>query len=551
MLPFEDRETVLMERIRNMQSMRYSHDEGFEEVQALLWPFRGELNTQHIHDGFDRALPVYDSTGMVALHNLVNHTKGKLFPPDFPWITFGPPRSFDEQTRKDPQIRKAYQQTAERLLHEFSVSNFYDASTEWVRDTVAIGNMASAFQERSKISSSASGFRGFSFEPVDISRIWWTLDRHDTPLFCAVKYTMHGREAWEEFGDPGHIISQKLMSGRGMLERFDFWHITFPNENKLPGGIKVDSNRKWASIWLEPMSKKIVREGGFNEHPYTIQTWNRIGREWYGNGLGHLIRPDVAGLNAGRAMVLEALEADLLPPLLVEHDSVVKYDQSDAATMSVRSQRDGQRPEYLRSGANIAEADSIFRSDRQQIKDVMLGDVIGEPNTEPRSAEETVARQARSQLRASTLTEVVKKALMAVVNSSVEMMMRRGALPELAEVMDATGNNALDIRFVSPFFTLQKSTTAQNSMSFLAAVKEMAEVNPKVTQKVNYDAATDLVADLFNVPQDLLVDPEIVTEKRIADARAVAVDKQMEVAQAMGARPQAPLQSPGAPVVGV
>lgn len=547
MFAFEERANVLLSRKENLKSMRHSHDEGFEEVQALLWPFRGELNTEFLHDGHDRVLSIYDSTGMVALHNLVNFTMGRLFPPDFKWLTFGPPRSFSQELREDLDIRRAYQQSAERMLHELSVSNFYDASVDWVRDIIAIGNVGHTMTEADKRVSKGPGFRGFAFEPIDISRIWWQLDRQDFPIFAAVKYTIHGREALEEFGDPGPVLSQKITGGRGLLERFEFWHFVFPNENNIPGGIRVGSNRTWASFWVEPLSKTIVREGGFNEHPYLIQTLNRVGKEWYGSGLGHLVRPDVAGLNAGRAMVLEAIEADLLPPLLVEHDSVVKYDQSDAATMSVRSQRDGQKPEFLTAGSNIAAADFIFRSDREQVNSIMLGDIIGEPETEPRSAEETVARQARSELRASTMTTVIKKILMKIVNQGVEMMIRRGAMPELQEVMEATGNRSMDIRFVSPFFTEQKATTAQNSLAFNRAVRELAELTPDVMDRMNNDKFVTILGDVFNAPVDMMNSDEVFTTIRIAKARARALQSQIEAAQALGQAPSLVGQPAGLP----
>ena len=548
--PFEDKAVSLLSRKENLVSMRHSHDEGFEEIQTLLWPFRGELNTEFLHDGYDRVPSVYDSTGMTSLHNLVNFSKGRLFPPDFPWVVCGPPADFDEAARRSMRIRKAYQTSAERLLHEFSVSNFYDVSTDWVRDITAIGNCATSVEEQNKIGSKRSGFRGFVFDPIDISRIYWQLDRMDNPLFVAVEYSMHGREVLDEFGDPGMVIFDKVLdkNHKGLLERFEIWHVVIPNENHLPNGIKCDTNRPWCSFWIEPKSKQILREGGFNEHPYIIQTWNRVRREWYGNGLGHLIRPDVAGLNSGRAMILEAIEADLLPPLMVEHESVMMYDQSDAATMSVRSSRDGVEPKYLRSGARITDADSIFRQDKDQIRDVMLGDIIGEPDTEPRSAEETIARASRSQLRASTLTEVIKKILMNKVNRCLDMMVRRGALPELVEVMEETGNDKMDIQFVSPFFTLQKSTVSQNTLSFAAAIKELASVKPNVADRVNYDNYAKILADLFNVPVDMLHDDEVFTEKRVADARAAALQQQLSIAGL--ARPQAQTPTPQLPLVG-
>ena len=389
--------------------------------------------------------------------------------------------------------------------------------------------------------------------------MWWQIGNTGRPDFLVRQITMTAIDAFRFFqGAAGQDVEQKLASG-DMMGEVSFLHYCFENENFIPNGVISSDNRKFTSIYMSGVSNAsgivgssgssnamIIREGGYDTCPYIVARWMTVDGEEYGRGRGHLARADAMGINELRRQILIAAGKDLNPPLMVEHDTVVELDITPNGLMVTRPAVK-MSPQYLKSDTNYAVADLIARQDREQIQKAFLGDILNDPDTQPRSAEESRQRQSRALARLSASADTVNyEFLDPLIQSIIDLMHRGGALPELDLLQQMAPDAEFEIVYQSPFFTAQRQSGVNRVQAFMERRLGMYEVTQDQVylDDINSSAVANYDAMHSDIPAQIIRSQEEVSAIRNARAEQQMMQQQMEQMQQMAqmAPQQAPVQ---------
>lgn len=512
-----------MNRLQKMKSVRANHERAWQDISNYMMPFRGDITTKSA-TGSNRIKPVFDSTAMIAADQLVNFMKGSLLPPSQDWLRLEPPFDF----AGDIQVREALDVTAQRILAKLHDSNFYNESTAALRDLLVLGNSTMLVEEEPVNPDNTSGI---VFEAVPIGRMYWAQGKGGRIIMVCREFEMPSIDAARYFQYPGKEAIKNLEAGSPM-EPVTYYQFVYENENQVYGGLPSKINKKYRSVYLtKDGGGEIVKEDGYDVAPYVVSRLHRVDGEEYGRGRGHLARSDARGLSELRRQILIAAGKDLNPPLMVEDDSMIDMDIANGGIMVTRPPVKVS-PNYLRSGADYSAADKIARDDRDQIRQAFLSDVLAEPASQPRSAEESRQRQARSLQRLAAAADTINNEFLGpVIRSVIGIMVRRKELPEAVALADALGGDLQGVvKFSSPFFSAQKQDSAQRVMSFLERRIGLfqATQDPAFMEDIDPDRLRLFDSTMSDVPSTIFRTEEEIAQIRQARAARAAEQRMAE-----------------------
>lgn len=532
-------------RLAYLKGRRANNDSTWQEINDLMQPFRGDITTKRA-PGSKRIGAVFDTTAMGAADTFVNFLKSAVLPSSTDWLRIS------ARGAENNQIAKAMLDDASiKILRALSESNFYVQATNALRDFAILGNSTLYVEESTPaLSEDGSTFSGLFFEAVPVESMWWMLGKGQYVVMAVREMELPASDAFTYFGGMPGPAAQQALSGGNPMELITYHNFVFPTGDASPVKEPVQTKKKYASVYICESSKTLVKEGGYDFMPYTISRFMLVSGEEYGRGKGHLARPDAAGINELRRQILIAAGRDLNPPLMVEHDTMVELDIAPNGIMVTRPPQK-MNPQFLKSGTDYAVADLIARQDREQILKTFLGDVLQEPDSQPRSAEESRQRQVRAIQRLAAPAEVVNyEFLQPVINTTIRIMSRGGALPELDRVAEILGGTTIDIEFVSPFFTAAKAASALRVQAFLERRLAMfqATQDPAFLDDLDPDKIAAYDADMSDVPAQIFRSEEEINMRRQARADKAAQERMMQLMSAAqgGQAPTGPGPLPAA-----
>lgn len=532
----------LLARRDFMRSRRSNHDIVRQDICDLMMPWRDDIVTRR-SPGQKRVTGMWDSTATLLAEQFSSFLKGSVLPSGSDFI-----RLELEGAEDDLGVRRILDNMALRTLRELSHSNFYTAASTFLLDFSVIGNgVMSTSRRPAKTTSQRGKWNGLLYEPIPPSRVWWLGGSGGDVDMIVREVEFTATDAFRFFeGEPGATVMGLLSSGR-FMQTLNFYHFVYLNEDGIPGGMTAPSEKPWISQWVQDQggAPELVRESGYERCPFTVSRWMLVDGDEYGCGRGHIARVDAKGLNELRRQILIATGRDLLPPLVVEKESLVDFDRSyDGIMVSKPSMR--EKPWHLMSGSNYVAADAIARLDRAQISAAFYGDALSESAAEPRSAEESRQRQIRAIQRMAAPSEVVDRQFLGpVISATIEILYENGQLPEMDELAKIAPGREIDVKFVSPFFTQQKAAPLQEVDNFLARRLQLyAGTQDKVwLRDVNPEGVTRLERRLRDLPAEVFLLEEDVEAQKEIEAQQAAMAQALEIRAALsgGSRPRAPV----------
>lgn len=479
-----------------LASSRQPFEMAIQDIQGLMLPHRLEINTSG-KAGKQRVPVSYDSTAANAADALVNFLVGAVFPATADWLKFE--MFLSEAEGED---RERLDSGSKKILQVMDNSNFYEAGGVSLKDMWVLGN--TTFYQEETLPSAAgalfdddSGFTGLSFEGVEFSNVWRHLDRQGNLLVLARRFNMTQLEAKSFFGDEWPI---KVGDPGDSAETLHFV------ERQVDGTFNT-------AFLARAANKVFLAKKGSTVPQYTSHRLDQVGNEQYGVGRGHIARPTAAGMNESRRQMLNATGRSLNTPLVVENESVIRTERGTGGLIVMREASSFQ-PFYLRADVDLAAVDNVFRADTKQVERAFMSDILLDPESQPRSAEESRLRQARLQNRIAGPTQVVSRWLSSIVGNVVSAMVQAGALPEFE------GLGRIQPIFSSPFFVAQRQGAIQKVIDFVQLKVALATAanDPKILDDIDFDGVSQFLKLNADVPQVVFKPKDVVLSQRAARA---------------------------------
>lgn len=539
----------IMSRFEYLKQRRSNFEQAWQDISDLMMPYRGDITTKRSPGG-RRVRGVFDTTAMNAADSFVNFIKGAIIPSGNDWVRLRAKPPFDSAI----EVRQILDMIAEKVLSAISDSNFYKESSNFLRDFAVLGNGILHVREGTpRLNSKNDTFGGLVFEAIPIGDMWWQIGNSGRPFFMIREMVLPAIDAYRFFeGEAGEDALRNL-EAQNPMARIPYLHCVFENENYVPGGIPSPDNRRFTSLYIAGVGgledsyasaqsePTIIKQNGYDNSPYIVARWMTVDGEEYGRGRGHLARADAMGINELRRQILIAAGKDLNPPLMVEHDTVVELDITPNGLMVTRPPVK-MGPQYLKSDTNYQVADLVARQDRDQIQRAFLGDILNDPDTQPRSAEESRQRQQRALSRLSASADVVNyEFLDPMIQSILDIMYRANALPELDLLQQLAPEAEFEIVYQSPFFTAQRSSGVNRVQAFMERRLGMFQVtqDPVYLDDINSSAVANYDATHSDIPARIIRSQEEVSAIREARAQKEAMNQEAQLMQMMQQQQQA------------
>lgn len=510
----EQQKKRVIEDFERVKGDRQTWESLWQEIAELVLPRRDFVEQRS--KGEPRHNRVFDSTAIRSNSQLASGLESFLVNPRTKWFEL---RTGDDELDQRGPVQQWLQDVRDKILAHFASreSNFYPSVHEGFQDISAFGTMTHFIGENS------DGMPRFNARPL--SEIFVREDDQGRVDTVYRKYTLTARQAKQAFGDDLPESVDRALSQNKLNEEFEFVHAVFPRGMFDPNAAQTKDNMPYASMHVLMSGKdkkKVVRESGFREFPFTVARWAKVPGEVYGRSPSMEVLPDIRMLQKMSETLLKAAQKVVDPPLLVPDDGFLNpirtmpgglnyYRASRGAGTANPS---GLTP--LATGGQIDIGDQLIAQRQQSVQEAyLIPTILGLVNrgdSSPLKATEVTARQQQSLRQlAPIIARMQDEFLIPSVDRTFAMMLRKGMLPEAPEELQGRD---IEVRFVSQAAIAQQASENDNILNFLQQVLPMLEVDADAAMNIDTDAYVRKAAAANNVPAEILVDREVVQQRR-------------------------------------
>lgn len=524
--------TKAQEKIAQYEDSKQTRS-GFEptwqELGTFVQPKRSDILFKR-SPGQSQTERLFDATAVLANDILAASMQGSL--------TSNAVRFFGLGVRnleldKKHQLRLDLDACASEMYSAIQQSNFASESHEMYQDLGSFGTGGVFVEELPpRPGVPFGGINHVALHPGE-----YCIDENAEGYVDKVfrSFRLSARAAIQKWGTR---ISERVrkLEDKAPSTMVEFLHVVEPND--YGGRVK---RFPYSSCYIELEAASIVNESGFDEFPFMVPRWSKTSGELYGRGPGHIALADIKTLNKTVELKLRALALIVNPPIMVRDEGVIGVPKLNPFGITHVRDMEAIKPMWELGRIDVANMEEDKY--RQQIRRAFYSDQLQLQDGPQMTAMEAQIRyELMQRVLGPTLGRLEVEWLGPYIERVFFMMLRRSK-PEspfrrVAKTLKAMGR-ALDIEYESPLARAQKLQESVAVQRFFQIAIPLAQVNPEVLDKVNFDEVIDVHAFGTGVPTRILNDAETV--KQMREGRKQAQDemneraKTQEQAQNLGA----------------
>ena len=522
----EDLAVVLLKRLDKLKVQRSTWEQHWQEIGEYIIPRKADV-TKTRSSGDKRMDNVYDGTGIHAAEMLSSSLHGMLTNPSMNWFALA---YLDAELNTDDEA-KEYLESVTQIMHrEFQRSNFAEQVHELYHDLITFGTGVMFITD-------APEDEGVRFATRHISECYLAEDDYGRVDTVFRKFKMSVRALARQFGED--VIGDKMRAKleRNPYEEVPVVHIVMPRDERDVR--KADANNKpFASIYIEPGQKIILRESGFNEFPYVAPRFLKASFEMgYGRSPAMTALPDVKMINAMSRTTIIAAQKQVDPPLMVPDDGFILPVRTKPGGLNFYRSGSRDRIEPLNIGANNPLGLNLEEQRRQAIRSAFYVDqlVLGAGPT--MTATEVVQRtEEKMRLLGPVLGRLQAEMLQPMIERVFQLLVRQNKLPPAPQ--DIVDRN-LDIEYVSPLAKAQRQSDVQAIMRLFELMSPLASIDPGVFDHLDTDGLVRYMLRTLSIPASVTKGVDDVASARSSRQEQEAAQADMmeatQTAEALGA----------------
>lgn len=488
----------------------------YEDAYTLVVPDR-ETFTQK-SPGQDRAIGVYDSSGMRAGQGFVNRFLSNVCPAYQRWAELSAGDMVDENIQD--ALNEVMELVTKQLFSAIHASNFNVAVGEFAYD-VGVGTGAMLALENDDLSEP------FRFITVPPSQIAIEDDAYGKVKAVFRKFDVQGRYLQDFYPDGDYSgMEQEIKSKEN--DKFCIIECTYHDP-------KTD---KWTYTALFRDKKKIFVERTYFENPWIILRWSKVPGECFGRGPFVQALPDLKTQNKVREMSLYGLQMAVMgiytgihqdimntQNIILEPGTIIPVDRNGGPNgPTIAPLLPGGNPEI--SYIEIERLES-------GIREMMLDNRLPPEAGPVRSATEIVERIQQLQTDVgAAFGRIMVEFINPLIKRLVGIMQRKGliTLPE-GLTLD---NLFLKVELLSPIARVQRMSDVQSVVNALQIAMGLDPQMSTVPLIYDMEKVQRFIAENAGVPASLVRSPDEVEEvkRQIMEATAAAGAAQAQAQQA-------------------
>lgn len=477
-----------------MKAQAQTWQSTWKELAKYIAPTRGFFDADRANDGrkIDHRTLI-DSDPLLAVEVLSAGMVSGLTSPSRSWFELGLP---DENQMKQTAARNWLAEVRRRMESVFARSNLYNTLHGFYQEIAVFGTAAFLLEE--------------DFERVLSCR---SFTAGEYVLGCDEKGRVNafGREFWmtpaqmrEKFGQENLPLAVQRAAEAQREEWFQVLHVIVPNPSADADKIDV-RHMAYTSAYFTPQGH-LLKQGGYRQFPVIAARWEvKNSADIYGRGPGWKCLGDVKMLQKMQKTKLIALDKNTNPPMMVSANVQGEVNLLPGGLTRYNGTTDAAVKPAYQVPVDLQALEASIAQVKQTIKSQFFADVflmLSTQNYTQMTATEVAERHQEKMLVLGPVLERLKNELLdPLIERSFDLMYRRGVIPLPPPQMQGQD---IKVQYISMIAQAQKAGGLAALQQGIRYAASLAQGNPQVLDKVNFDAALEEGLTLLGVPPALL-----------------------------------------------
>jgi len=490
----------------------------FDDLANFCLPRKAWINTirytgQRLQFNF-----LYDSEAIRDLQKMSAGFHTHLTNPSTEW--------FDLQTR-DIDLMESYgirmwlQKVKKIMYATLQNSNFDTTMQEFYNDAGCFGNGTIYVQEDFK--------EKVRFTLIPVAEVNFEEDARGRVCAMYRCFKMTAIQAYMLWGkDCGEDIVE-MATGEKMYEFVDIIHYVGPRERR--DFTKNDNlNMEYESLWIAKKGPHLIKESVYNELTYVVGRFYKADNDTFGFSPAMNVLADIKLINAQKKTALRRGMKETDPPLQAPDRGYILPLNLNPSAMNYRIPN--VQPDALQAigvgAGQFSITKDIMEMTINSIREGFfvplfqaLTDVTKEmtvPEVQHRIAENMV-------LLGPVIGRFTNEVLSPILGRTFNILWRSGMIPPPPmELQD----EIIDPIFLGQLARAQKQTQLVNIQTYLQFIGGMATVFPEISDNINPDKTSDVVAKILSVTPEIQRSTDDVKTIRTQRAQVQQQIQQME-----------------------
>ena len=514
----DDRAVALLKRLDKLKSVRGTWEEHWQQIADYIVPRKGNV-TRKRTPGAKRMELVYDGTAIHAAEMLSASLHGMLTNPNLAWFELA---YMDREYNEDDEALEYLEKVSEIMNREFQRSNFSEQVHELYHDLVTFGTGVMFI-------TNAPENNGVRFATRHISECYVAEDELGRIDTVYREFKMNLRSLVRQFGEDAIGDEMRKKLAKDPYDEITVVHIVMPRDDRDAQRIDA-ANKPFASIYIEPKQKIVLREGGFDEFAYVCPRFLKSSSDegGYGRSPAMTALPDTAMINAMSKTTIAAAQKQVDPPLMVPDDGFVLPVRTRPGGLNYYRSGSRDRIEPLNIGANNPVGLNVEQQRREAIRQAFYVDQLLMGNGPQMTATEAILKnEEKMRLMGPLMGRLQAELLQPMIERVYALLQRQRQFPDPPDIIQG---RSFDIEYVSPMAKAQRQTDVQSIMRLFELLAPIASVDAGVFDHLDVDGLVRHMLKTLSIPASVTKGEGEVSLAR--DERAAQEEMVMQMQQA-------------------
>lgn len=514
----DDRAVALLKRLDKLKSVRGTWEEHWQQIADYIVPRKGNV-TRKRTPGAKRMELVYDGTAIHAAEMLSASLHGMLTNPNLAWFELA---YMDREYNEDDEALEYLEKVSEIMNREFQRSNFSEQVHELYHDLVTFGTGVMFI-------TNAPENNGVRFATRHISECYVAEDELGRIDTVYREFKMNLRSLVRQFGEDAIGDEMRKKLAKDPYDEITVVHIVMPRDDRDAQRIDA-ANKPFASIYIEPKQKIVLREGGFDEFAYVCPRFLKSSSDegGYGRSPAMTALPDTAMINAMSKTTIAAAQKQVDPPLMVPDDGFVLPVRTRPGGLNYYRSGSRDRIEPLNIGANNPVGLNVEQQRREAIRQAFYVDQLLMGNGPQMTATEAILKnEEKMRLMGPLMGRLQAELLQPMIERVYALLQRQRQFPDPPDIIQG---RSFDIEYVSPMAKAQRQTDVQSIMRLFELLAPIASVDAGVFDHLDVDGLVRHMLKTLSIPASVTKGEGEVSLAR--DERAAQEEMMMQMQQA-------------------
>lgn len=515
----------LLKRLGSLQNQREVWESHWQEIADYVVPRKADV-TKKRTPGDKRTELVFDGTAIHAAELLSASLHGMLTNSSVRWFSL---RFRDRELDKNDAAKEWLESVEDVMYQSFNRSNFQEQVHELYHDLICFGTGVMFIEKDPDFT--------IRFQTRHCSELYLAEDSNGRVDTVFRKFKMPARSILDRFDltDENHKIVKK--AEQNPYEMITLVHAVYPRSER--DRTKVNSgNKPFASVYVDPDSKTVLSESGFDEFPYVAPRFLKASFEaGYGRSPAMTALPDIKMLNKMCEVTIRSAQKQVDPPLMVPDDGFMLPIRTVPGGLNFYRSGTRDKIEPLNIGANTPLGLNMEEQRRKAIQSAFYVDQLILSQGPQMTATEVMQRtEEKMRLLGPVLGRLQAEMLQPLIARVYNLMLRDRLF---APAPDELRNTDIEIEYVSPLAKAQKSGDIQAAMRLFELMGPLAQIDQSVIDYIDADGLAKYLMNTLSVPATTIRGEEEVSEIRENRAQQMQAEQarqqDMQTAEAMGA----------------